>query len=481
VPGLVQFVVSNVVLERCPVTTYDVMRRRHFGYAMAQLPAHVDRMDWSAERISAEREMRLRRLLALARARSSWHRDRLHDVDVTTFSTAQLPDLAPMTKDDVLAHFDRIVTDQRLSLTQVEDHLGRLTSDAYLLDEHHAIASGGSSGRRGVYVYDWDGWAGYFLGIARRHAYDRRHDPVLAAAPSVEGLIAADKPTHGSSAQSQTFSNPRIVIARIPITLPLPEVVTRLNALGPTTVRGYPSALDQLAAEAEAGRLRIAPLRVRCVGEPLLPEVRERLERVWDAPVHSQWIASEAGCLGYSCLRGRGLHLNDDLVIVEPVDELGRPVPPGQASAKIYITNLFNDVLPLIRFEVSDQITVVAGSCSCGCAHTWIEDVQGRFDDSFHYPAGSTVHPIVVGSPLGRQSNIAEYQVQQTPRGVRVLLRLAGPVDLSALHAELTAALTDVGLIDPDVTLTPVDGLGRQGSGKLKRFIPLSPTPEEGQ
>jgi phenylacetate-CoA ligase len=476
VPGLVEFVVANVVLGGAAVTTYDVLRWRHFEHAMAQLPAHVARMDWSAEQISAEREMRLRRLLALARARSSWYRDRLPDVDVMTFSTAQLSDLAPMTKDDVLAHFDGIVPAHRLSLTLVEDHLGRLTSDAYLLDEHHAIASGGSSGRRGVYVYDWDGWASYFLSIARRHAYDRRHDPTLAAAPGVEGMIAADKPTHGSSAQGQTFSNPQVRIARIPITLPLPEVVARLNALGPTTIRGYPSALDQLAFEAVAGRLQIAPLRVRCVGEPLLPEVRERLERAWDAPVHSQWIASEAGCLGYSCLRGRGLHLNDDLVIVEPVDELGRPVPPGQTSAKIYITNLFNDVLPLIRFEVTDQITVIAGSCPCGCAHTWIEDIQGRLDDSLHYPAGPTVHPIVVRSPLGRQGNIAEYQVHQTPRGVRVLLQNVGPIDLPALRAELAAALTNVGLIDPEVTLTPVDTLTRQGSGKLKRFIPLPPT-----
>jgi phenylacetate-CoA ligase len=111
-----------------------------------------------------------------------------------------------MSKDDVLEHFDSIVTDRRLSLIRVEAHLARLTSDAYLLDEHHAIASGGSSGRRGVYVYDWEGSASYFLSIARRHAYDRRHDPVLAAAPAVEGMIAADKPTHGSSAQGQTFS-----------------------------------------------------------------------------------------------------------------------------------------------------------------------------------------------------------------------------------------------------------------------------------
>jgi phenylacetate-CoA ligase len=175
----------------------------------------------------------------------------------------------------------------------------------------------------------------------------------------VEAIVAADKPTHGSSALTQTFSNPQATIERVPITLPIDEVVARLNAITPTTLRGYPSALDQLSYEAQAGRLRIAPLRLRCVGEPLLPEVRERLEETWNVPVHSQWVASETGTLGYSCLRGRGMHLNDDLVIVEPVDREGRPVPPGERSDKIYVTNLFNTLLPLIRFEVTDEITVM--------------------------------------------------------------------------------------------------------------------------
>ncbi len=455
---------------------YRTLRQRHFAQAMDQLPAQVSRLDWSAEQQGAERDTRLRRLLAVAKELSAWHRDRLADIDAETFSVGRLPDLAPMTKDDLSSGFDDIVTDHRLSRAEVDAHLERVTTDAYLLDEHHAIASGGSSGQRGVYVYDWEGWATYFLSIARWHAYDREHDPALAAAPPVEGLVAADKPSHGSSAQGQTFSNPELRIERIPITLPITEVVARLNALRPTTIRGYPSALHQLSFEAEAGRLQVAPLRIRTVGEALLPEVRNRLEHVWGAQVHSQWIASEAGCLGYSCLHGRGMHLNDDLVLVEPVDDDGMPTPPGQPSAKIYITNLFNYVLPLIRFEVTDQVTVIDRPCPCGSALTWIEEVQGRLDESFRYANGLTVHPMVLRSPLGRQPRIVDYQVHQTPRGVEVMLRLIGDVDLVALRAEIVGGLAKVGLTEPDVVLTPVEHISRQVSGKLKRFVPNEPT-----
>lgn len=450
---------------------YDALRRRHYSEAMAKLPGHVARLGWPAERIRAERELALQRLLAVASRRSPFHRSRLAGVDPAGVTTSQLTAVPPMTKDDMLAHFDNIVTDPRVTLQLVEAHLERLTSDSYLLDEHHAIASGGSSGARGVYVYDWDGWATYFLSAARGQAYDRLHDPALVAARPVEAIVAADKPTHGSVALSQTFSNPQIIIERVPITLPVEEIVARLNDLAPTTLRGYPSALDQLGHEARAGRLQIEPLRVRCIGEPLLPETRARLEQTWNVPVQSQWVASEAGTLGYSCPRGRGMHLNDDLVIVEPVDADGHPVPPGTRSAKIYITNLFNPLLPLIRFEITDEITFIDEPCPCGSAHSWIEDVQGRLDDQMTFCEGLTVHPIVVRSPLGRQRNVAEYQVHQTRRGVEVLLRLVGDVDLDALQTEIATALAKVGLPDPEVALTPVDHLPRQTSGKLKRFI----------
>jgi phenylacetate-CoA ligase len=453
---------------------YQSLRRRHFTNAMAQLDEHVARLTWARERIAAERQVRLRRLLEIARERSPWHRDRLADIDEKTFSASQLGGLAPMTKNDLLGHFDDIVTDHRLSLGLVEAHLERLESDGYLLDEYHAIASGGSSGQRGVYVYDWAGWATYYLSAARHIASDRMHDPVLAAAPRVEAVIAADKPTHGSSALYQTFSNPAFTSVRLPISLPMAEVVARLNDLQPTALRGYPSALDLLGFEARAGRLRIAPLRLRCVGEAILPEVRDRLERTWRAPVHSQWVASETGTLGYSCPRGRGLHLNDDLVIVEPVDGDGRPVPPGQVSAKVHVTNLYNTLLPLIRFEVTDEVTVLEGTCQCGSAYTWIDDVHGRLDDSLTYPGGVTVHPFVLRSPLGRQRNIAEYQVHQTLRGVKILFRPVGEVDLRAVHAELVAGLAAAGLSSAEVVLIPVAHIALQGTGKLKRFVPLA-------
>src|SRR5229473_2822972 len=111
------------------MTGYEELRLRHVRDAMAAAGELIGRLDWSVAPLAA---------------------------------------LQVMTKDDLMANFDEIVTDDRLRLDVVEDHLEALTAaDAYLFGRYHAVASSGSSGRRGVFVYDWDGWITAYLGTVR--------------------------------------------------------------------------------------------------------------------------------------------------------------------------------------------------------------------------------------------------------------------------------------------------------------------------
>ena len=125
--------------------------------------------------------------------------------------------------------------------------------------------------------------------------------------------------------------------------------------------------------------------------------------------------------MALGCWRGPGMHLCNDLVIVEPVDGAGRPVGPGVLSEKIYVTAISNPTLPLIRFELTDRVMLLDSACPCGSAHRLIADVEGRLDDAIVYPARALVHPHVFRSVLGREPSIVEYQVRQTPAGAEVL------------------------------------------------------------
>ena len=177
--------------------------------------------------------------------------------------------------------------------------------------------------------------------------------------------------------------------------------------------------------------------------------------------------------MGIACGEGPGLHLAEDLCIIEPVDAAGRPVAPGERSAKIYLTNLYNHTLPLIRYEITDEVTLLSEACPCGSAHRVIADPQGRLDDVFHY-GPLVVHPLVFRSPLGLCSDIVEYQVHQTARGADITVRCVAHAELDALAAEIRGKLITAGLDDPEVRITALDQLPRQDTGKLKRFIPLA-------
>ncbi|MGY1704190.1 phenylacetate--CoA ligase family protein [Geodermatophilus sp. SYSU D00697] len=453
------------------MTTYERLRQRHLADATALVPRLFAPLEWPPDRLAEHRRDALRRLVRVARDLSPWHRKRLAGVDPDEVTEETLGELPVMTKDDLMAHFDEIVTDDRLTLDVVEAHLDRLTSDAYLFDRYHACASGGSSGRRGVFVYDWVGWATVYWSLMRHPVRALRTDPAFAGIRPKLGMVAAAAPTHMTSAAPQTFSNPQMEIVRFPVTLPMAEIVAGLNTAQPTLLCGYSSAMHQLAAEAQAGRLRISPAWVMGTSEPLLPETRAALEEAFGVPVGNWYGTSEAG--GNGCPCRFGTHLADDLMINELVTTDGRPVPPGTRSDTVLLTNLYNTALPLIRYELTDQLTLVEGACPCGCTHRRIEDPYGRLDDVFTYGA-VRVHPHVFRSPLSRRREVVEYQVRQTPRGAAVVVHATAPVDTGALAATIAGELAGVGVPDPEVTVTPVARIARPPSGKLKRFVPLA-------
>ena len=187
-----------------------------------------------------------------------------------------------------------------------------------------------------------------------------------------------------------------------PITSPLPAIVAGLNRVQPATLVGYPSALALLAGEQIAGRLHVAPAHLTATSEPLTQEARALTVRAWGLEPENMFGSTE-GLMGWAAPGDDTLTFNDDNVIVEPVDAEGRPVGPGESAQRLLITNLFNHTLPLIRYELTDELTVAARGARSFFRATRIE---GRADDVFRYgshrrsPARIS---ITVGTPLRRR------------------------------------------------------------------------------
>jgi len=442
------------------------LRERAAAELAARLPQHLGRLGWERAQLAAHQRDRLQELLAHATAKSPFHARRLAGIDVDRFEVADLARLPVMTKAEMMGQFDDVVTDRRLSLRRVQAHLdASATRASLLLDEFACLASGGSSGLRGVFVQTAGAYADFIASfispaVARSDAGSMRPHGLVGA------VVAAASPIHSSALAASVMSD-QVRLVPVPATLPLGEITERLNALAPPVLIGYPTMLALLAAEQRAGRLRIAPAAVTASSEQLTDEDRAAITAAFGVPVTDQFASTE-GLTGYSDPGGRVLTFATDMCIAELVTADNQPVPPGTAADKVLVTNLHNLTQPLIRYELTDRF-VRHPDDPAGRLRAVVD---GRADSVFHY-GDVAVHPITFYSVLIGAEAITEFQVRQTRHGVVIDVVADGHLDKAALRDAIRHGLARYGLKTPEVTICAVASIERHAeTGKVVRFVP---------
>jgi phenylacetate-coenzyme A ligase PaaK-like adenylate-forming protein len=228
--------------------------------------------------------------------------------------------------------------------------------------------------------------------------------------------------------------------------------------------------MELLLEEQQAGRLDIHPAIIITSGEYLTPQVRQNLEQGFGCTVQTNYFCTEGGTIACECPE-QHLHINDDWIILEAVDENNRPVPAGTQSAKVLLTNLSNYVQPCIRYEITDRIIMHEERCSCGKTSPWIE-LEGRTDDFLIFPASDAPKKILPQSlyHLFKEiQGIRRFQVIQ--RSMDSLeLRLSAD-NKEEVFREATAALSDW-LQKNDIFIhiffSGEDPIPHPGSGKVR-------------
>jgi len=454
------------------LTPFPDFRERVRASSAAALPGALERLRWSRGELERHQRERLRRLLACAAQRSRFYAQRLRGIDLERFELADLACLPTTSKAELMERLDDVFTDPRLTRANVEQALAATRHEPVpLFGEYLAQATGGSSGRRGVFVSDLASYVEVSGAVAR---------PLLARLASVSpprsggltiALVAAASAVHSTGLAAAM--NPRgagpIRAIGVPATLPLEESVARLNALAPDLVFGYPTVLARLARERSAGRLEIAPILVQSTSETLTPELRALIRSGFGAPLVDVFGSTE-GLMGVSAPDDPVFVFNSDTCIVELVDARGRPVSPGTPSTRVLITNLANQVQPLIRYELGDRFTREPDAAGHGHLRATVE---GRADEPLRW-GRLEVHPLVVRATLLAWPAVLDYQVRQTPHGVEIDALVEQPTELEPLAAALRGALAAAGLREPQVSVAGVERLARRGdTGKLQRFVPL--------
>ena len=221
-------------------------------------------------------------------------------------------------------------------------------------------------------------------GISATRAFARKQDmnTFLKAGKKTMGVFATGGFYLGNSTvRSRLLAMPwkKKQMAVTSALLPISQIVDELNAFQPAMLGGYPTILELLVDEQKSGRLHISPVIIMTGGEYLSNHLREKLSEAFHCYVQTNYSCTEAGTIACECTE-RHFHINDDWVIVEPVDKNNNPVPDGVQSDKILATNLYNYTQPFIRYEVTDRHIMHHEPCACVNISPWLT-IEGRVDD----------------------------------------------------------------------------------------------------
>jgi phenylacetate-CoA ligase len=426
---------------------------------------------WSRERLERHQADALGRLRAHAMARSPWYRRTFAGLE-----GAPLEELPVLTREDLVAHRDDIVTDPRLRGDVLERWLTDRPDDP-LLGRYWLVATSGSSGQPLTLPFDEAEWAHVLASFVRGSDWAG-----LRAGPLRRVRIAAVGTTrawHMSGRAALTLPAAWSNTISLDVAEPLDRSVERLNAWRPNLLVVYPSIAGVLADEQLAGRLSIEPDVVMCGAEVLTADVRRRVEAAWGARIVDHYAASETAGIASECEARRGLHLYEDLLIVEVVDAGNRPVPSGVFGERLLVTVLFGRTLPLIRYELHDSVRLAEGWCSCGRPYRLLDRVAGRSEETISLPGPGgrsvAVHPVVIHGVMDGL-RVAGWQVLATPD--RLVVRLTGAADPAMdgrVAADLRTALARVGVADPDVAIERVASIDRGPTGKAPLIATVRP------
>ncbi len=324
--------------------------------------ATLSRADFEAVRLAKFRD-----LVRHVNEHSAYYRNIIKErgIDPATATPEQFPVL---TKSILMANFDAIATDSRVTKKAIADFLTRSKDpmERYL-GHFTVIHTSGSSGEVGYFVYapeDLVRGVGMGRPAARQRSTTKRKN-------RGRYRMAFFGATDGHYAGVTMVSMVRRGLLRLFMRLelfevnsPLPEVIDGLNKCQPDILFGYTTALKILAEKQREGVLSIAPQMIACAGEATTKGDKEILQQAFGAGVVNGYGSSEHLGMGSAMPGSEQIVLYDDDLIYECHED------------HTLITNLFNRTLPLIRYRMSDTLRPV--QTDQHKPYTVIENLIGR-------------------------------------------------------------------------------------------------------
>lgn len=188
-------------------------------------------------------------------------------------------------------------------------------------------------------------------------------------------------------------------------------------------------------------------------------EMRQEIEKRWGMTATENYGLSEIMGPGVAgeCTEKCGMHVSDDLFIVEIINpETGEVLPEGEVG-ELVITNIKKEGIPLLRYRTKDITYLDNTPCKCGRTTPRIAKIQGRSDDMLKIK-GVNVFPSQIESALLGTKGIAPYY--------QIIVKKVGFVD----DMEVLVELNDDSLLEK---FSELEKLERTVKHKIKTVLGL--------
>jgi phenylacetate-CoA ligase len=245
----------------------------------------------------------------------------------------------------------------------------------------------------------------------------------------------------------------------IPLLLPSEEQLRRFRLAHPNVLWAYPSALQTVLHHAGCGLRDLARPRFLINSSAVMtPLFRERLlAEMPEMEIVNIYGSAEAGRMAAECRSRRGLHVEDDAIILELLEN-GSPVERGREGT-VAITCLDQFAMPLIRYEQGDICRERLEPCGCGWETPVLDPPTGRQSDMLTLPNGKKVSPDRIDVSLRHETDLVQYRFVQE-RLDRIQAQLCfrcpqTPAKLAELQRRMEEAAGDGMTVEIEIVAEP--------------------------
>ncbi len=195
----------------------------------------------------------------------------------------------------------------------------------------------------------------------------------------------------------------------------------------PDSFVGMPVQLLSLLRVCGRGSLR----RALVSGDACPESVVAGCEALLGSRLFPHYGSREMGMAGAICCQAHaGMHLRENAVIAEIVDEAGRPLPRGERG-ELVITTVGMEAMPLIRYRTGDTTRILPGPCPCGSETARLDRIERKTGGL----SAAALDEILFADPA-----LADCRCERCGGELRIRALTCGELDEAALRQRLSRA-----------------------------------------